>query len=576
MGASDRLVPSLDVRSKGAPICGTRDAPGLSLGLGLGLGKFELIPFGAYDVLGRLATGGTANVFLARPRSGPRLRLVCLKTPLPFHANDRSFQQMFLDEARIALELRHPACVETLEAGEHRGTHFIVMEHIFGETLAEVIAACIKKNRVPPWPHVASAIALIADGLHHLHELTSPGGERYELVHRDVSPQNIMITFDGRPKLLDLGIVKARTGREPTTVGIVKGKFSYMSPEQISGEEVDRRSDLYSLGIVLFEALTARRLFRAITPEETAALILQGAPPLDEVAPALPRALHSICERALATDRRQRYATAAELALDLRALLASVAFPLGPSPLSELLTGLFRERIARRAAACALALAGDHDEARVLTELGASRAWELDLYPSPPSAEVSAEVDMSDLLAPLTSVMIPMLTPDFLEPITLAEQAPVDGAPAIEAVLLAVEQAVEDESFELDWVALAARTDSVTREVPEPPIPASILDGRPLLADARPLLADARPALAGATLEDPGASGIARELAPPREAVLERDTLPPDDDLQIPALRAAAMIDEAEIRSLRPSRTLVLALILFAIGLFVGFLAGRL
>lgn len=516
-----------------------------------------MIPFGAYDVLGRLATGGTANVFLARPRSGPRLRLVCLKTPLPFHANDRSFQEMFLDEARIALELQHPACVETLEAGEHRGTHFIVMEHIFGETLAEVIAACIKKNRVPPWPHVASAIALIADGLHHLHELTGPGGERYELVHRDVSPQNIMITFDGRPKLLDLGIVKARTGREPTTVGIVKGKFSYMSPEQISGEEVDRRSDIYSLGIVLFEALTARRLFRAITPEETAALILQGAPPLHEVAPALPRALHSICERALASDRRQRYATAAELALDLRTLLASVGFPLGPSPLSELLTGLFRERIARRAAACALALAGDHDEARVLTELGASRAWELDLYPSPPSAEV----DMSDLLAPPTSVMIPMLTPDFLEPITLAEQTPVDGAPAIEAVLLAVEQAVEDESFELDWVALAARTDSVTREVPEPPIPASILDARPELAEA--------------TLEDPNAGAIAQKLAPPREAGLERDTLPPDDDPEIPALRAAAMVDEAEIRSLRPSRTLVLALILFAIGLFLGFLAGR-
>src|SRR6267142_5602565 len=185
--------------------------------------------FGKYEVLARLATGGAANIFLARqPGAAGFHKLVCLKTLLPERVTDSDFVAMFLDEARLAARLNHPNCVQIYDLGRVRGSYYISMEYIFGETLWNLLATVTRLRTPLPASHVASILANVCDGLHHAHELKDSNGRPYNLVHRDVSPQNIMITFEGQTKVVDFGIAKAETGRAPTIAGIVKGKFSYM------------------------------------------------------------------------------------------------------------------------------------------------------------------------------------------------------------------------------------------------------------------------------------------------------------------------------------------------------------
>ncbi|HJL43661.1 MAG TPA: serine/threonine-protein kinase [Myxococcales bacterium LLY-WYZ-16_1] len=301
------------------------------------------VEFGKYEVLCRLATGGAARIHLARqPGAAGFSKLVCIKTLLPQRVDDSDFVAMFLDEARLAARLSHPNCVQIFDLGRVNGIYFISMEYIFGETLWNLLTT-VSKSRVPlPPEDVAWIVSCACEGLHHAHELEDPDGRPYNLVHRDVSPQNIMLSFEGQTKLLDFGVAKAETGRAATTAGIVKGKFSYMSPEQITGADVDRRSDVFSLGIVLFECLASRRLYRADSPEAVASLILDREPPrLEDVVPGLDPRLGAICARALSKDAAQRYQTARAMGEELRDYLDSIRYTQGAGRIASLLERRF-------------------------------------------------------------------------------------------------------------------------------------------------------------------------------------------------------------------------------------------
>ncbi len=339
--------------------------------------------FGKYEVLARLATGGAANIFLARqPGVAGFHKLVCLKTLLPERAQDADFVAMFLDEARLAARLNHPSCVQIYDLGQEKDVYYISMEYIFGETLWNLLTTVTKVKTPLPPQHVAAIIASVSDGLHHAHELKDPQNRPYNLVHRDVSPQNIMITFAGQTKVVDFGIAKAATGRAPTVAGIVKGKFSYMSPEQITGVEVDRRSDIYSLGIVLFECLASRRLYRGDNPEEIARLILEHrAPRVSEVVPEIPAGLDEICDKALSRNPAHRYQTAREMGDAIRNYLDESRFAGSSTEVSKLLEERFAHRITDRTLAYEAALDGTYDESHLLSALDAQAVKEIDLFP---------------------------------------------------------------------------------------------------------------------------------------------------------------------------------------------------
>ena len=271
----------------------------------------ELTPvgrIGRYDVLGRLAVGGMAEIFLAR-ESGPRAssREVVLKRVLPHVASQREIVEMFVNEARVCLRLRHPHICPIYEYGEFEGTHYLAMEWVHGVSLSDI-------TEHGPLP-IAIAMRIFADvagALHHAHTARSASGIPLGIVHRDVTPDNIMVGFDGVVRLLDFGIAKAKVHLDKTQAGVLKGKFAYMSPEQYAGEEVDPRTDIFSLGVCLFEALSGASLFDRGSEYATVAAIVLGteAPSVRDHTPAVPEELDRIVQRALARDPNARFPTA--------------------------------------------------------------------------------------------------------------------------------------------------------------------------------------------------------------------------------------------------------------------------
>ncbi|MGF1467668.1 MAG: serine/threonine-protein kinase [Sandaracinaceae bacterium] len=214
---------------------------------------------GGYRVLSRLNEGGMATLYLARSDERPDGPPVALKVLQSRLAKDAQFVRMFVDEALISIRIRHPNVVRVDELGDAFGTPYLVMEYIHGASLSELLRALARGGRALR-PAVAAAIAgRVADGLHGAHETRSEDGEILNVVHRDVSPQNVLLSADGGVRLLDFGIAKARGRRERTEAGVIKGKVRYMAPEQARGLPLDRRTDIYALGVVLWEMLTVHR-----------------------------------------------------------------------------------------------------------------------------------------------------------------------------------------------------------------------------------------------------------------------------------------------------------------------------
>jgi serine/threonine protein kinase len=275
--------------------------------------------FGRYTLLKPLAVGGMAEIYLARAEGiGQFQKQVVLKRILPQFAQHDEFVEMFLHEARLAAGLQHPNIVHVFDIGQVDGDYFFTMEYVHGHDLRSVLKTARQRNERIPIQHVLAFISEAAAGLHNAHEQNDEDGQPLAIVHRDVSPSNIMVSFDGAVKVADFGIAKARSQTIETRAGTLKGKISYMSPEQCRGDRLDRRSDVFALGIVLHELATGQKLFSA---ESEAAVIRRI---IDEDAPRLPDdlapGLADIAARALARDRDVRYATAQDLQLALEGL----------------------------------------------------------------------------------------------------------------------------------------------------------------------------------------------------------------------------------------------------------------
>ncbi len=308
---------------------------------------------GRYELLTRLATGGMAELFLARERGLAGLeRLVVIKRILPHLADQPSFVEMFLREARIVARLSHPNVVQIYELGQESESYHIAMEYIHGSTVRELLVLAQKKGCQMPLDVAVAIIDQACRGLHAAHELCDLDGKPLGLVHRDISPHNLMCTTDGHVKLLDFGVAKSTSASvEATYSGNLKGKFAYLSPEQCLHEPLDRRSDVFAMGIVMWEMFTMRRLFKRKTELEMMQSIIGGnAPAPSKFREDLPAAIEEVIKKALVTDREDRFASAEAL----RQALAEAASACGVEPqekgVADFLSDVAGERLAKRKA----------------------------------------------------------------------------------------------------------------------------------------------------------------------------------------------------------------------------------
>jgi serine/threonine-protein kinase len=303
--------------------------------------------FGKYTLLKRLATGGMAEIFLARQAGmGGFEKDVVVKRLLPEHAANQELVSMFLDEARIAANLTHPDIAQIFDLGTQGDSYYIAMELVHGVDLRRLCSQGIAEGNYLPLNHAVRIIAEVCDALAYAHARTDDQGRPLGIVHRDVSPTNILVTFEGGVKLVDFGIAKAANKVSVTRAGQIKGKFGYMSPEQVKGEEIDARSDLFAVGINLYEITLGRRLFRGETDLDTMRSIEEcNIQRPREVDPNYPEGLERIVMKALARDRFQRYVTARDMQMALEDFLAEAGLRSTAGMLAEYMRHLFREQL---------------------------------------------------------------------------------------------------------------------------------------------------------------------------------------------------------------------------------------
>ncbi len=300
---------------------------------------------GKYEVLSPLAAGGMARIYIARTTGiGSFERHVVLKLITPERQTDKIAVQMFLDEARLAASLNHQNVAQVFEVGEDGGIHYLAMEYVHGQDLRALLAKAGSQGVRVPLELALTVVAGGAAGLNHAHERRDGNGVPLGIVHRDVSPSNIMVGLDGSVKLLDFGIAKATSRSVETVSGIIKGKFAYMAPEQCRGRDVDRRSDVFSLGIILYEITTQHRCFRADSDFDTMHRIVTG----DVVRPTrlvqgYPPALEAIVMKALAVDANQRYQSAGLLLEAIESYAVASRMSLSTMALGRFMREMFGE-----------------------------------------------------------------------------------------------------------------------------------------------------------------------------------------------------------------------------------------
>jgi serine/threonine-protein kinase len=257
---------------------------------------------------------------------------VAIKRVLAHLATKESFIKMFLDEARLSARLSHSNCVQVFDIGVGDGTYFIVMEFVDGANLRGIIDTLKAANRPFPVEEAVYIAIELCKGLQYAHNLIDETGSHLGIVHRDMSPPNVLITKHGEIKIVDFGLAKAHTQLEKSEPGVIKGKFSYLAPEAARGQEVDARADIFAIGIMLWELLAGKRLFLGKTDLETVQMIQRSiVPPITRIRPDVPPELEPILARALASDPNQRYQTSRDLGADLNAFL----YRFGQHPVSD-------------------------------------------------------------------------------------------------------------------------------------------------------------------------------------------------------------------------------------------------
>jgi serine/threonine-protein kinase len=303
---------------------------------------------GRYVLFNEIAHGGMATVHIGRLQ-GPAgfSRTVAIKRLHPQFARDPEFVAMFLDEARLAARVQHPNVVSVLDVVAAEGELFLVMDYVHGESFAKLHKAA-REGKKPPPPRIVTAIASnVLDGLHAAHEARNERGDPLGIVHRDVTPQNVMVGADGVARMLDFGIAKAsQYAHQTTREGQIKGKVNYMAPEQVSGEHVDRRTDVYAASVMLWEALTGKRFMPLGEFIATAQLILtRDHPKPSEVNPAVPRELDAVILKGLARDPEQRWQNTHAMAAALEK-----AYPVGSTrEVGEWVRAVYAEPLSQRA-----------------------------------------------------------------------------------------------------------------------------------------------------------------------------------------------------------------------------------
>ncbi len=299
-----------------------------------------------YRLIAELGRGGMATVYLACLDGPFGLQKLVVVKVLRHEPSGESpaLGQMFLDEARLSAQMRHPNVVQTLEAGQSQdGRLFLVMEYLEGQALSALLRRTSQSHEFWPLAAHVRVLAEMLRGLHYAHELAGLDGTPLGVVHRDVSPQNVFVTYDGAIKLTDFGIAKVTAAESQTQVGVLKGKVAYMAPEQVAGAPLDRRADIFAVGVMLFEALCGKRFWQGQSETAIFRRLLTGRlPDVHEAAPHAPESLRAICARALAVDPAERFETAAGVQHELERWLDTSSRGATPAQVGRVAATLFR------------------------------------------------------------------------------------------------------------------------------------------------------------------------------------------------------------------------------------------
>jgi len=308
----------------------------------MAIGDMAVKSYGNYYLVRKLAEGGMAEIFLAKAVGVEGFeKNVVIKRMLPHLSTAPDFVTMFLDEARLAASLSHPNIVQISDLGLADGSYFICMEYLAGEDFATVLRTAKRRGEQTPLHIVLRVLSEAAVGLHFAHEAVDPKGVPLQLVHRDISPSNIFVTYSGQVKVLDFGIAKAESRVTSTGAGVVKGKYQYMSPEQARGDTIDKRSDIFSLGVSLYEAVTGVRPFARDTDLAILRALLEGEyQPVRALRPDLPLEVEQIINKALAQEAEHRYPSALAMAQDIEKYIGAITAS-GGQALMNFMAGFF-------------------------------------------------------------------------------------------------------------------------------------------------------------------------------------------------------------------------------------------
>lgn len=406
--------------------------------------------FGKYILLERIASGGMAEVYLAKSTANSGIsKFIAIKRILPQFSENPEFIEMFKEEAKIAANLNHGNVVSIFEFGVEKGQFYLVMEYVEGQNLRQVLNHLKKKQKYFSIDQIVYSIKEVAAGLDHAHRcLDGATGRPLNITHRDMSPQNIMMSFEGEVKIVDFGIAKAESQMEHTRAGTIKGKFGYMSPEQAEGQPTDLRTDIFSLGIILWELLANDRLFVSNSEVGTLKKIREcQIPPLRKLNPAVLPELERICNKALAKDKSLRYQTAAAFHRDLNRFLNTQYPEFSPHDFSVFMKSAFsemfienRKKLIDYAKIQGMSFGGDQpntvtistvDDQASITQRDADAAQDNQLGDFQSEAQLtsdSSQVDLSDLktkdvfkkpMAPVSKNTANFVRPGALNPNTM-------------------------------------------------------------------------------------------------------------------------------------------------------------
>ncbi|MDC4226074.1 MAG: protein kinase [Candidatus Manganitrophus sp.] len=362
------------------------------------------IRFGKYLLLDKIGTGGMAELFLAKQTglSGFE-KSVAIKRILPHLTQGSEFIAMFINEAKLAALLTHQNIVQIYDLGNVDQCHYIAMEYIMGKDLRTVINHGKSKNIPLSIGDALLIVSKICSALDYAHRKKDLNGNDLHLVHRDISPQNILVSYEGEVKLVDFGIAKAAMGGQETKTGVLKGKLAYMSPEQAWGKPVDGRTDLFALGIVLYEAVTGERLFSGNDEISILEKVRKAeVPPPTQLNPAIPPELEAILKKAMAKEPEDRYQTASEMEMALEDLITKKGYAFSSLSLSHYMQALFAEEILNDTRRFQLLTSQAHQTAPVEDRSTVVRPAHAAATPVPadPAAAVRKSISQSKIVLP--------------------------------------------------------------------------------------------------------------------------------------------------------------------------------